>query len=269
MSRDARALLATAVAAAEDAARVVMRGYRSRPTVGKKGRIDLVTEFDQASEALLRERLTRETPYAFHGEETGAVGTGDVIWYVDPLDGTTNFVHGHPFFCVSVGLFAEGAPVLGAIVAPALGVTWTGLAQGGAWRNGVACAVSEASSLDDALLATGFPYDRATSPDNNLAEFVALELRCHGVRRCGAAALDLCLVADGTYDGYWERKLNPWDLCAGAAIILGAGGRLSGLDGAPADVRSGSLMATNGLLHDALVHALAAAPRLASARTSP
>ena len=262
MTLDPGALLETALAAAEDAATLVMRGYRSRPTVGKKGRIDLVTEFDRASETLLRERLTRDTPFAFHGEETGAVGTGDVVWYVDPLDGTTNFVHGHPFFCVSVGLFAEGEPVLGAIVAPALGVTWTGLATGGAWRNGVPCAVSDEASLDDALLATGFPYDRATSPDNNLAEFVALKLRGHGVRRCGAAAVDLCLVADGTYDGYWERKLNPWDFCAGAAIVLGAGGRLSALDGGPADVRSGNLVATNGHVHDALVHALVNAPRL-------
>lgn len=261
MNLDTRALLETALAAAEDAATVVMRGYRSRPTVGKKGRIDLVTEFDGASETLLRERLTRETPYAFHGEETGAVGTGDVIWYVDPLDGTTNFVHGHPFFCVSVGLFADGSPVLGAIVAPALGVAWTGLAGGGAWRNGVPCKVSVAASLEEALLATGFPYDRATNPDNNLAEFAALKLRCQGVRRCGAAAVDLCLVADGTYDGYWERKLNPWDLCAGAAIVLGAGGRLSALDGGPADVRSGNLVATNRLLHDALVGALAGASR--------
>jgi myo-inositol-1(or 4)-monophosphatase len=117
--------------------------------------------------------------------------------------------------------------------------------------------VSRVRAFHDALLATGFPYDRNDSPDNNFDAFVAIKRQCQAVRRCGSAAIDLCLVADGTYDGYWEKKLNPWDLAAGAAIVLGAGGTISDYDGGPADVRKGDLLATNGAIHGALVDALA------------
>ena len=260
---DRRALAAIAIDAARDAATLVARGWRTRPTAEHKGRIDLVTSFDRDSEELLRARLTRDTEFPFVGEEQGATaGTvaadgATPTWYVDPLDGTTNFVHGHPFYCVSIGLLAGDEPLVGAVVAPALGVEWVGVVGEGATRNGAACRVSDVASFGESLLATGFPYDRATSADNNFDAFVSIKKRCQAVRRCGSAAMDLCFVGDGTYDGYWERKLRPWDLAAGAAIVMAAGGRISRYDGGPADVATGHLVATNGKIHEALIAALA------------
>jgi myo-inositol-1(or 4)-monophosphatase len=158
---------------------------------------------------------------------------------------------------VSIGLFVGPEPVLGAVVAPALGLEWTGVVGGGATRNGEPCSVSQVRSFGDALLATGFPYDRQTSDDNNFDAFVAIKKQVQAVRRCGSAAIDLCFVADGTYDGYWERKLRPWDLAAGAAIVRAAGGRVTTFDGGERDVITGNLIVTNGRVHDALVDALA------------
>ena len=256
-------LLAIALSAARDAAAYVHAAWRKHPAIEHKGRTDLVTRFDRESERLLRERLTRETPFPVVGEEAGgdrAAGDDDATWFVDPIDGTTNFVHGHPFYCVSIGPVVGVLPVVGVVVAPALGGEWTGVVGIGAWRNGEECRVSEVHELTDALLATGFPYDRASSDDNNFDAFVAIKRKCQAVRRCGSAALDLCLVADGTYDGYWEKKLGPWDCAAGAALVAAAGGRLSDYAGGSADVLSGQLLATNGAIHDALVTELQKVP---------
>ena len=255
-------LLAIALHAAREAGALVQSGWRKRPQVEHKGRVDLVTAFDRDSEKLLRERLG-ETGLPVVGEEAGgdrATGAEDATWFVDPIDGTTNFVHGHPFYCVSIGLVVATRPILGVVVAPALGVEWAGVVGGAAERNGEACCVSAVSRFSDALLATGFPYDRATSDDNNFDAFVAIKRKAQAVRRCGSAALDLCLVADGTYDGYWEKKLLPWDCAAGAAMVLAAGGRISDYAGGTADILSGQLLATNGSIHDALVEALQAVP---------
>ncbi len=257
----------TACALALEAGALLREGWRRAPRVTKKGAIDLVTEFDLRSEALLRERLARTFPeHAVVAEEGAARDTHDArpTWYVDPIDGTTNFAHGHFFFAVSLGLVVDGAPVVGVVHAPALGTTWLGAVGAGAVRRGpdgvdVPCVTSTVAALDDALLATGFPYDRRTSPENNLREFAALKLRAQGIRRCGAASLDLCLVADGTYDGYWEQKLAPWDLAGGTALLRAAGGRATGYLGEPLDLRAGRVVATNGPLHDALVAALAEA----------
>jgi myo-inositol-1(or 4)-monophosphatase len=159
---------------------------------------------------------------------------------------------------VSVGLMVGSVPLVGAVVAPALGVEWVGVVGEHATRNGARCRVSEISGFSDSLLATGFPYDRSTNPDNNFDAFVAIKKRCQAVRRCGSAAMDLCFVADGTYDGYWERRLRPWDLAAGAAIVVAAGGTLSGFEGDAVDIATGHVVATNGHIHGALIAALAA-----------
>ncbi len=247
-------LTALALYAAREAGRLAARGWRQRPQVRAKRPKDLVTEFDLASERRLRELLAAETPdIAFVGEEEGGEAGSGLAWHCDPLDGTTNFVHGHPFWCVSVGLMLGRRPLLGAVVAPALAAEWHGWVSGGAWRIGEPCHVSDTLRLEDSLVATGFPPDRSDSRTNNLRSFERAKQLVQAVRRCGSAALDLCLVADGTYDAYWERPLHSWDTAAGAALVLSAGGRVTALDGGPVDLSVGHLVASNGHVHDALV----------------
>ena len=260
VNMDRAALLALALDAARAGAALALGGWRKHPASTHKGRIDLVTQFDLDSEALLRSRLAA-AGLPVVGEENGGERARDPevpTWYVDPIDGTTNFVHGHPFWCVSVGLTLRGRPVLGAVVAPSLGVEWAAVVGDRPHRAGQPCAVSDVTRIDDALLATGFPYDRHTSEDNNFDAFVAIKKRCQAVRRCGSAALDLCLVADGTYDGYWEKKVKPWDVAAGSAIVLAAGGRVTNYAGEPMEVTQGDVVATNGRIHDALLSGLKA-----------
>ncbi len=256
--RDAADALETLVVIAREAGALLLRGHRTGTHVDYKGEIDLVTEFDRSSEALIRTRVAREFPeWDVVAEEAGGTVRGDrPVLYADPLDGTTNYAHGHPFFAVSLGVMESSGAILGVVFAPALGWIHAGGPGLGATRNGIPCRVSATAALDRALLATGFPYDRRTSPENNFVEFIALKKRAQGVRRCGAASLDLCMVADGTYDGYWEQKLQPWDLAAGAAIVLGAGGTVTSYDGGPADARTGSLIASNGAIHDELRRAV-------------
>jgi myo-inositol-1(or 4)-monophosphatase len=255
-------LLALALSAAKLAGDKLMSGYRSRPRAQSKGAIDFVTEFDLASEAIVLDAL-KHCGVHIVAEESAATtripGADERTFYVDPLDGTTNYLHGHPFFAVSIGLVRGSELLLGVVHAPALGVTWSGLATGPCYRNEEQMRVAEASALNDALLATGFPYDRRTNSDNNLTEYAHIKLLSRGIRRCGSAAIDLALVADGTYDAYWEKRLKPWDLAAGAALVLGAGGTLCNLAGGPHDVRTGDLVAANPLLQKLLVAELGAA----------
>ena len=262
-------ILTTARSAAHEAAELVRTGFRKHPVVEHKGAVDLVTSYDRNSETLLRERLGPALGFAIVGEEQGGRYASDTpTFFIDPIDGTTNFVHGHPFWCVSVGLVVDAQPVLGVVVAPSLGLEWYGyLAKSGKHRavrrtlgdagRDEQCAVSPMSKFSDSLLATGFPYDRRTSPDNNFDAFVAIKQKCQAVRRCGSAAIDLCLVADGTYEGYWERKLRPWDIAAGIALVHAAGGRVSEFEGGAGCIASGHVVATNGHIHDALLAELA------------
>jgi myo-inositol-1(or 4)-monophosphatase len=253
-----------ALEVATEASALLLRGYRSRPTPTEKARRDLVTEFDLQSEALLVARLASATPELGLVAEEGGGERKALSWFCDPLDGTTNFVHGHPFWAVSIGLLDNGEPVAGAVVAPALGLAWQGYRGGPAKRAALPanlpdeiCRVSETSELDQALVATGFPPDRTSAPQNNLDAFARVKKVVRGVRRCGSAAIDMCLVADGTYDAYWERRLNAWDLAAGAAVLLSAGGKLTALDGGRVDLTIGHLIASNGRVHGALQQLLA------------
>jgi len=253
MTRSPEELAQIAFEVASEAAQILYMGFRKQPAVREKGRADLVTEYDLASERLIRQRLAERSPeLAVVGEEQGgAPAAGDgLTWYCDPLDGTTNFVHGHFFFCVSLGVAEAGVPIAGAVVAPALATHWRGFRGGPALRNGEPCRVSETNRLEQALVGTGFPTDRSDPASNNFSAFTRVKPRVRGIRRCGSAAIDLCLVADGTYDAYWERRLKAWDLMAGSAVVLAAGGTISALDGTPPDLSVGHVLASNGRIHD-------------------
>jgi myo-inositol-1(or 4)-monophosphatase len=257
MQRSWQELAEISLSVAREASEIVRDGWRSRPQATEKTRSNLVTQYDLASERLIRERLARLAPgIAVVGEEGGGASDAQLTFYCDPLDGTTNFVHGHPFWCVSIGVLAAGVPVAGAVVAPSLATEWIGWQGGVPRRNDAACGVSSTDALRDALVATGFPTDRSRAPENNFDTFVRVKKAVRAVRRCGAAAIDMCFVADGTYDGYWERVVNAWDLAGGAAVLLAAGGRLTSLDGSPARLEHGNVLATNGHIHADLMHLL-------------
>lgn len=229
----------------------------------KASSIDLVTDTDRASEAAVLPVLARSKLPIVAEESAQGIPDADAIWYVDPLDGTTNFAHGHPFHCVSVGLAIRGAPRLGVVHAPALGTVWSAVSDLRGSRRDLFrgkeqwLAVSEVPEIEQGLLATGFPIDRRESDDDNTGAFTAVLKRAHGVLRCGSAALDLALVADGTFDAYWERKLGSWDVCAGAALVLAAGGKVTDPWGRPLIVPEGRVLASNGRVHGALLGAIA------------
>lgn len=245
-----RELIDLAERSAREAANVVFTGFRTAPEAARKSPRDLVTSFDHASEDILRSSLGRETGYAVVGEERGATAARDAkwglerAWHVDPIDGTTNFVHGHPFFCVSVGLVERGEAILGVIVAPALDCVWQAGVGIGAWRNGAAMHVSSRRELGDSLLATGFSASDASSAERNMERTARIRRHCRALRRCGAAALDLALVADGTYEGYWEDALHSWDIAAGIALVRAAGGQATRFDGSALELASGEVLAT-------------------------
>jgi len=248
------------VAIAREAGLLTLHTYRAGPEVRfKRTDVDLVTQTDLDSEALIARRLAQHFPdhglIAEEGTDRGGPES-TALWIVDPLDGTVNFAHGHPFYCVSMALQLDGEVVVGVVHAPVLGLTWTARRGGGAFRNGAPSKVTATTTLDRSLCASGFPYDRRTAADNNLAEWSALTRRAQAVRRCGAAAIDLAMVADGTYDGYWEKRLKPWDVAAGSLIIEEAGGRVTAVDGTAVPPWPEVIVATNGLIHDEMLEAL-------------
>ncbi len=247
------AVARTAVAEAGERLRAVWRGSKR---VEYKGPVDLVTESDREIEALIVERLRAAFPDHLIVAEEASAGISPArppadryAWYLDPLDGTVNFAHGHPQFCVALGL-AYGAELqLGIVHDPVRDETWFARRGHGATLNGEPIAVSEVSNLEEALLATGFPYDRRTHAAFYL-EFVAdfLQRACD-VRRAGSAALDLCYVASGRVDGFWEWRLKPWDTAAASLIVSEAGGRVSDFANDPFDLYGEQTLASNGRLH--------------------
>ena len=229
-------------------------GRLSGAEIERKGPRNLVTVADRDAEALIVRRLAEHFPD--HGVIAEEGGGHDVsqqtLWIVDPLDGTTNFVHGIPEFCVSIGLVERGRPVLGVIHAPALGMTFFGGPGQGAWEGDRPISVSVTPAIEDALLATGFAYDLDKVVDDNLDNLTSVSKVARGVRRLGSAALDLAYVASGRFDGFWELHLNPWDVAAGGALILAAGGTVTDFRGGDAWLFGRNLVASNGLVHDAL-----------------
>lgn len=220
---------------------------------------DLVTEADKESEKVILKLLKEKFPrHAVLAEESGwhVVEDAEFVWFVDPLDGTTNFAHQYPMFAVSIGLFFQGKPLTGVVFNPVHNELYQAGSNLGAKLNGKPISVSRNQELSNSLLATGFPYDRRENPNNNYAEFCRLTHITHGVRRAGSAALDLAYVASGRVDGYWELGLKPWDIAAGIVLVKEAGGVVSSYDNGPVDYESGKLLATNGWIHRALSHEL-------------
>jgi myo-inositol-1(or 4)-monophosphatase len=249
-------VLAVAVEAARAAGRIQRERYRTGFAVRRKGAVDLVTEVDLACEEAIRQVLARLAPGTpVLGEEGGATGSGADRWLVDPLDGTTNYAHGFPVFCASVAWEEGGAVRLGAVYDPLRDELFTAERASGARCNGERLRTSGVADLGAALLATGFPYDRGTNP-RNYDEFRELTQRTQGVRRGGSAALDLCYVAAGRLDGFWEPGLKPWDLAAGCLLVEEAGGTVTGYRGEPFTPYGADVVATNGPLHGALLAAL-------------
>ncbi len=227
-------------------------------SVEYKGEVDLITEADRESEAFLVRRLGALLPEAsiLAEEGTGTERDSELRWIVDPLDGTTNFAHTYPVFSVSIGLERAGERVLGVVHDPTRGETFTAVKGGGAALNGEPIHVSATATLDRALLATGFPYDMRTTRRDNLTQFAAFAKLAQGIRRGGSAALDLCQVACGRLDGYWEEKLQPWDVAAGALVVEEAGGRVTGYFGETFDPRARHLVGSNGRIHAEMVDLL-------------
>ena len=242
---------------AREAGDILTRDYRRRGPVSFKGEIDLVTETDTASQALIHDRLAALFPgHDFLAEEGLRNITGaEFRWVIDPLDGTTNFAHRFPWFCVSIGLERRGILVVGVVFNPMSGEVFSAEAGGGAFLNDEPIRVSSIGDLGRSLVATGFPYDVRESRANMAAHDRFL-LAAQAVRRCGSAALDLCYVACGRFEGFWELKLNPWDTAAGAVVLAEAGGRLTDFQGRPADIYIPELCASNGLVHQAMLDIL-------------
>jgi myo-inositol-1(or 4)-monophosphatase len=232
-------------------------GLAHHRTIELKSAFDLVTDMDRASEDLIVSAITAEFPdHAILAEESGAIGEADLTWLIDPLDGTNNYAHGFPYFCVSLGLWRGRTPLLGVLYNPMLDELFSATAGGGAQCNGRPIHVSETATIGAALISTGFPYSYATTPENNLREFDRMQSRCQGVRRGGAAALDLAYVAMGRLDAHWEMRLKPWDTGAAALLVLEAGGRLSNWRGEPWHPWVDRLIASNSRIHDELIQEL-------------
>lgn len=239
-------------------------GTVTRSTVNYKGWRNLVTELDVEVERLLISRIRERYPTdSIRAEEGGGDRPGAELqtadsrrWVIDPLDGTTNYVHRHPFYCVSIGVEDAAGPLLGVIYAPRLEELFTARRGQGATLNGEMIRVSEEAELSRSLLASGFAYAHGTDEDQNLRNWARLAGKCRGLRRCGSAALDLAYVADGRYDGFWELGLNPWDVAAGAILVLEAGGTVTDCAGGPSYHDGASIAASNARIHAQLLENL-------------
>jgi myo-inositol-1(or 4)-monophosphatase len=248
---------------ARQAGAVLRQGYGRQFAVEHKGVRDLVTEYDRRSEALILGRIHDAFPdHAVLAEESGHVdapegGQGEYEWVVDPLDGTTNFAHGFPLFCVTLALTLRGRIIAGVIYDPLRDDMYSAAAGQGATLNGAPLRVSAVSDIGQALLVTGFPYDLRTNPHNNFAEFERFSVLSQAVRRPGSAALDCAWVAAGRADGYWEYRMKAWDVAAGILLTREAGGRATTATGEEDCLGQESILLTNGLLHDNMMMVLA------------
>ena len=251
--------LSTAVEAVVRAGDMQMSRFGGTLQIAKKSAIDLVTEVDVAVEQMFRDLIAERFPdHKILAEEMGgadAVPSGP-CWIFDPIDGTTNFAHGVPIFCASLALEIDGVAEIGAVYDPNRKELFTAERGQGARLNGQPLRVSATEQLIDALLVTGFPYDVHARVDEIVGLFGAFVGKARAVRRLGSAAIDLCWVAAGRMDGFWETDLKPWDLAGGALIVAEAGGRVTTTDGAPFASRAGQVLAANGHIHDAMLRVI-------------
>lgn len=251
--------LETAVTASREAGALLLNYTAAGFHVEYKNPINLVTDADRAAEQCVIDHIRRRFPsHRFLAEERGRVeqAHSPYLWIIDPLDGTTNFAHGYPAYCVSIGLEYQGRCILGVIYDPSRDELFTAMDQQGAQLNGRSIHVSETPALGKSLLVTGFAYDIRDTPRNNLDHFCKFSLKAQGLRRTGSAALDLCYVAAGRFDGFWEVRLNPWDMAAGTVIVREAGGRLTDFSGKELSIYEQELVASNGLIHEAMLDVL-------------
>jgi len=254
--------LEAAKKAAEEAGALLRADFFKPGEIFLKGEINLLTKSDTDSQEIIFGRLSRAfSGHGFLAEEglnERGEGESEYRWIIDPLDGTTNFVHRFPVFCVSIGLVHLGKLACGVVFNPISAEMFWAARGEGAFSNGQRIRVSRVDDLNRGLLATGFPYDiRETK--TNISQHDLFLLRTQGIRRCGSAALDLCFVASGRLDGFWELKLNPWDTAAGSMIVEEAGGRVTDFLGRPADIYRPEIVASNGLLHEAILEVLRSA----------
>ena len=251
--------LTTAIEAVVRAGDIQMAHVGRAIQIEKKGIIDLVTEVDLAVERAFREMIAERFPdHQILAEELGGAETAPPgpCWVFDPLDGTTNYAHGVPIFCASLALEIGGVAELAAVYDPNRRELFTAERGVGAFLNGRPLRVSEAATLIDALLVTGFPYTVHARIDDLVGLFAAFMKRSRAVRRLGSAAIDLCWVAAGRFDGFWECELKPWDMSAGALIVAEAGGRVTTTSGEAFTSRQGSVVASNGRIHDAMIEVI-------------
>ena len=262
--RERPSLLNFAVQTARDAGRILADRLGRALQVSNKGDIDLVTEADLASERLIIDRIKSHYPrHSILAEESGATDGVDFIpgksewkWIIDPLDGTTNYAHGYPCFCVSIGLEREGKLELGVVYDPMRDEVFAAERGSGATLNERRIRVSAIDDLNAAMLCTGFPYNVRERPDFT-RQFANFTMAAQAVRRDGSASLDLAYLACGRFDGFWEEGLRPWDIAAGVLLVEEAGGQVSDYRGQPLDLYNPLTLASNGLVHDAMIRVLA------------
>jgi myo-inositol-1(or 4)-monophosphatase len=248
-------LFQTAQRTARMAGELIREHYGPQQEVEHKGAVDLVTRVDRLSEQAIVDALRSAFPEhpILTEEGTSWADRSPLRWIIDPLDGTTNFAHGFPVFAVSIALEQDGQIVLGVVYDPLRDEMFAARKAGGAYLNGAELHVSATARLTDSLLATGFPYDIRTDDQTNLDHFGRFALRAQGIRRAGSAALDLCYVAAGRFDGFWELKLAPWDVAAGSLLVTEAGGRVSDFRGGAFDIEGRQVIASNGRVHEEMV----------------
>ncbi|MFC2061647.1 inositol monophosphatase family protein [Elusimicrobiota bacterium] len=235
-----------------EAGKLLLDKFHDKREIGFKGRIDLVTEMDTRSEEFIVNSIKKHFPdHGILAEEGNKENTGaEYLWIIDPLDGTTNYAHGFGFFCVSIALAKKDEGIIvGVVYAPYLNECYTAVKGEGAYLNGKKIKVSEIGKLEQSLLATGFPYDIKES-HANIDHFNRFLMKAQAVRRPGSAAIDMCAVAAGKFDGFWELKLNPWDVAAGSLIIREAGGDVTDFKGGFHDIYKQEILASNGLIHE-------------------